>query len=426
MPERENIVIIGGGFAGLNLLRKLDKNKYSVTLIDRFNYHSFPPLFYQIASAGIDPSGISYPLRREMRHYTKEEARFDMGDVRSIDTVNKIVTTDRQQLSYNKLVIAAGTTNNFFGIKGLEEKVYTLKTTEESLRLRNDILERLELAAIQPDREKQREMLRFVVVGGGPAGVEIAGALGEMKRFIIPREYPRINRDDLSITIVEGSGKLLGTMSEKSSRQAKEYLEKLMVDVELGKTVKNYENGSLECADGVKFDASMVIWTAGITTVGFDISGSEIEYGRGHRIIVDEFNKVKGTDDIFALGDICIMTGDPAFPGGHPQLAQVAIQQAKNLARNLNSGNFKKSFRYHDKGSMATVGRNRAVVDLPRFHFGGPLAWLTWMFIHLISIMGFRNKTTVLINWIWAYFTYGTAMRLLFKINSLPRCRPVD
>ena len=418
--EKKHLVIIGGGFAGLNLLRKTDKSKYNVTLVDRNNYHSFPPLFYQVASAGLDPAGISYPLRREVHHYKKDGVNFNLGDVKEIDTENHTITTDREVISYDIAVIAAGTTNNFFGIEDLEHRVYTLKSTGEALTLRNEVLRRLEVASIEPDASKRRELLRFVVVGGGPTGVEIAGALGEMKRYLIDREYPQIDKEEVSITLIEGSGKLLGAMGGKASDLAYKYLNNLLVDIDLDKQMKSYDGQKIECADGTVYQSSLVIWTAGVTTVDITFAKGQPQYGRGRRIMVDEFNKVEGINDLYAIGDISLMTSDPNFNGGHPQLAQVAIQQARNLASNLNRENRRKSFRYHDKGTMATVGRNRAVVDLKHLCFGGFKAWFIWMFIHLMSILGARNRITVLINWVWSYFTYGSSLRMVFMASRMP------
>lgn len=419
--NREHIVVIGGGFAGLKLVKHLDKNKFRITIVDEHNYHSFPPLFYQIASAGIEPASICFPLRAEIKRYIDDGVRFRMMHVCQIDIENKTISGGGQHVGYDKLVIAAGTTNNFFGIKGMEDKVFTLKSTPEALRTRNEVLGRLEAGAVEKDPEKRRELLRFVVVGGGPTGVETAGALGEMKRYILQRQYPEISPDDVSIVLIEGADRLLGAMSDESSVKALKYLKELNVDIFTGVALENYENGVVKTNKG-NFKASMVIWTAGITTVGFDFVGGTPEYGRGHRIMVDGMNRIKGIDDLYALGDICLMESDLHYPQGHPQLAQVAIQQADNLARNLNSSGLRNEmFAYKDKGSMATVGRNRAVVDLPKFHYGGFPAWLTWMFIHLMSILGIRNKITVFINWAWGYFTYGSSLRMLFRVSSKPR-----
>ncbi len=417
MNDKERIVIIGGGFAGLNLVKRLDKSKFDITLIDRNNFHSFPPLFYQIASSGLDPGSISFPFRREMRKV--KDARFNMGEVSSVDVINKTVTTQFETIGYDKLIIAAGTTNNFFGMNDLYKKVFTLKSTAEAIRCRNEILDRLEQASICRDPEKRRKLLSFVVIGGGPTGVEIAGAIGEMKRYILHREYPDIPKEDLNITIVEGTDRLLRTMSESASREAVEYLGHLMVDVKLQKIMKSYEDNVVKFDDGDEIYSEMLIWTAGVTGESFDIVGLDIERGTGNRFVVDEYNRVKGLDGVFAVGDIAFMS-DNFYKRGYPQLAQVAIQQARLLAKHLNDGGFVKPFKYTDRGSMATVGRNRAVADLKHLHLYGRPAWVTWMFIHLISILGMRNKLTVLINWVWAYFTYSTSLRLLLHPTKYP------
>lgn len=417
--NKERIVVIGGGFAGLNLVKKLDKTRFDVTLVDRNNYHSFPPLFYQIASSGLDPGSISFPFRREMRKGSVKGAHYKMGEVKTIDVVAKTVTTQFETISYDKLVIAAGTTNNFFGMSDLYKYVFTLKSTPEAIRCRNEILDRLERASLCTDPEERRKLLSFVVIGGGPTGVEIAGAIGEMKRYILQREYPDIQLDDLSITLVEGTDRLLRTMSETASREAYDYLGHLMVNVRLQKTMTSYVDNVVTFADGETIYAEMVIWTAGVTGEPMQITGAEVNRGPGNRFIVDEYNRLQGVDDVFVLGDIALMMNDE-YPKGHPQLAQVAIQSAVNLAFNLNHGDFSRKFKYNDKGSMATVGRNRAVVDLKHFHLYGRPAWLTWMFIHLISILGMRNKLSVLINWIWCYCTYSTSLRLLLHSNRYP------
>lgn len=416
--QKEKIVIIGGGFAGLNLVKRLDKNKFDVTLVDRNNFHSFPPLFYQIASSGLDPGSISFPFRREMRKGRVKGARFHLGEVKSIDIARKEVHTQFETLPYDKLVIAAGTTNNFFGNPELIKHVYTIKTAAEAMRCRDEILDRLERASLTHDPEMKRKLLSFVVIGGGPTGVEVAGALGEMKRDIITREYPDIDPDDVSITLLEGQDRLLGTMSDLASRKALEYLKRFMVNVKLNHLMKSFEDNIVTLDDGTQMYSGMVIWTAGVTGVTFDITGGELAPARGNRFEVDRTNLVKGTQDIYALGDIALMTYD-AYPHGCPQLAQVAIQQAKRLASNLNKGR-SEEFTYNDKGSMATVGRNLAVADLNHIHLTGFMAWLTWMFIHLISILGMRNKVTVLINWIWAYCTYNTSLRLLIHTTRYP------
>ena len=420
MAEKKRIVIIGGGFGGLNIIKNIDKKKYDVLLLDRNNYHSFPPLFYQIASSGLDPGSISFPFRRELRKGKVKGAKFNMGDVKTINFENKTVTTQYETISYDSLIIAAGTTNNFFGIEGLKEQVYTLKSVGEAMRCRDEILFRLEQACITKDPEKRRKLLSFIVIGGGPTGVEIAGAIGEMKRYVLHREYPSLKIDDLKVTLIEGTDRLLRTMSEDSSREALEYLGHLMVDVKLQKTMQSYKDNIITLADGEELYSEMVIWTAGVTGEPFTFEGGTPEITRGNRFVVDEFNRVQGVDDVYAIGDISYHANN-TYPYGCPQLAQVAIQQAVTLAKNLNKGVMEKVFTYNDKGSMATVGRNRAVVDLKHIHLYGRPAWVTWMFIHLISILGMRNKLSVLINWIWAYCTYSTSLRLLFQLSKYPK-----
>ncbi len=413
------LVIIGGGFAGLNVVKYIDKKKWDVTLVDRNNFHSFPPLFYQIASSGLDASSISFPFRREMRKGRVKGCRFHMGEVKSVDVEAKTVTTQYEVINYDKLIIAAGTTNNFFGNDELVKDVYTLKSTAEAMRCSNEVLDLLERASLIEDEEERRKLLSFVVIGGGPTGVEIAGALGEMKRYILKREYPGIKIEDVSIRLIEGTDRLLRTMSQLASRKALEYLGHLLVDVTLQKTMTSYKDNIVHLSDGSEIYSETVIWTAGVTGESFRMDGTDVERGPGRRFIVDQFNRVQGMKDVFALGDIALMTNDD-YPRGYPQLAQVAIQQARNLALNLNKDTFEKEFKYKDMGSMATVGRNRAVADLKHVQMSGIMAWMTWMFIHLISILGMRNKLTVLINWIWAYCSYGTSLRLLLHPCRYP------
>lgn len=418
MAQKEKIVVVGGGFAGLNFVKRIDRTKYDVVLVDKNNYHSFPPLFYQITSAGLDPASISFPFRREM-HKMKEHPEYHMGDVGRIDTVNKKVTTQYETIGYDKLVIAAGTGNNFFGIDGLYKYVYTMKSTSEALRCRNELLDRLERASIEKDPEKRRKLLSFVVIGGGPAGVEVAGAIGEMKRYVMRREYPSINPDELQIILVEGSDKLLRTMSETASRYALDALNNLMVSVRLNKVMKSYDDNVITFADGETLYSEVVIWTAGVTGITFNFEGRQPEMSRGGRLAVDEYNRVQGVDDLFAVGDIACHVDD-RYPGGCPQLAQVAIQQARTLARNLNKDRFDEPFKYRDKGSMATIGRNRAVADLKHLKLTGWIAWMAWMFVHLVSILGMRNKLTVLVNWTWAYWSYPTSLRLMLHPARYP------
>ncbi len=415
MEKLQHIVIIGGGFAGLNLAKELDKNKFRVTILDKNNFHSFPPLFYQIASSGLEPSSISFPFRREMRRL--KNTNYHFGEVLEIDSNNSTVRTQFETIKYDQLVIASGTTNNFFNQPELKEKVHTLKSTAEAIRLRNEILDRLERACITTDRERRRQLLSFVVVGGGPSGVEVAGALGEMKRYILNKEYPEIDIDDVRVILIEGTDRFLRTMSERASHDAKVYLGHLMIETRLNCMMKSYENNVLHLSTGEEIYCETLIWTAGIT--GNKINGiSDDSITRGNRYIVDSNCKIKGYDNIYALGDIAYLE-DESHPNGYPQVAQVAIQQAKHLAKQLNTG-ADTAFKYVDKGSMATIGRNRAVCDLKFAYLYGRPAWATWMFIHLISILGMRNKVNVLINWVWAYLFYTTSLRLLIRPVKYP------
>ncbi len=416
--NKETIVVVGGGFAGMNFIKRIDRDRYDVILVDRNNFHSFPPLFYQIASSGLEPASISFPFRREIRKM-KIKPRFHMGEVKRLDIAGKKIMTQFETIHYDKLVIAAGTTNNFFNIEDLYKYVFTIKSTGQAIRCRNEILDRLERASNSTDPEVRRKLLSFTVIGGGPSGVEVAGAIGEMKRYILHREYPTIKPDELSITLVEGSDRLLHTMSGTASRYALKYLKSLYVDVHLQKTMKSYRDNIITFTDGSTMYSEMMVWTAGVTGETFEVTGGELRLGPGQRFLVDEYNRAEGHDDIFVIGDLALHTDD-LYPRGCPQLAQVAIQQARTLARNLNRGSMERPFEYNDKGSMATIGRNRAVADLRHMHLTGFPAWFTWMFIHLISILGMRNKLVVLTNWIWAYFSYPTSLRLLIHPGRYP------
>ncbi len=411
------IVIIGGGFAGLNLSKKLDKTKYQITIIDKNNFHSFPPLFYQIASSGLEPASISFPFRREVKKM--DNVNYHLGQVKSIDTKAKIVETQFEKISYDKLIIASGTTNNFFNQPQLIEQVHTLKSTSEAIRLRNEILDRLERACITKDKQRKKELLSFVVVGGGPTGVEIAGALGEMKRYILKREYPEIEREDVKVTLIEGTDRFLRTMSERASKDAAKYLEHLMIDTRLNCFMESYKDNVLHLSNGEDIYCETLIWTAGVT--GNVIKGIDQEaIFRGNRYVVNDKFQIQGYDDIYAIGDIAFYK-DEQHPNGYPQVAQVAIQESSYLASILNNETTVKTpFKYIDKGSMATIGRNRAVCDLNFTYLYGRPAWITWMFIHLISILGMRNKVNVLINWIWAYLFYSTSLRLLIRPVKFP------
>ncbi len=415
--ELPHIVIVGGGFAGFLLAKRIDPKMYRITLVDRKNFHDFPPLFYQVASSGLEPSAICFPFRREFRR--QRYVHFHMGEARSVDIERHILTTSTGPLSYDYLVLATGTTNNFFGAPNLRERVYTLKSTSEAIRLRNKILFCLERACTCVDAESRRTLLCFTVVGGGPTGVEIAGALGEMKKYILRREYPEIRPCDMRVVIVEGAGRLLQNMSKKASDKAHRYLNQLEVEVNLNRTMKSFDNNLVTLDDGERIACHTLIWTAGIT--GEPLKGIPSEViGAGNRIITDDYNRVVDCDHLFAIGDIALLA-EIGFPKGHPQVAQVAIQQSELLARHLNQRRFDTPFRYSNKGSMATIGRNRAVAELPLLKLYGRTAWFTWMGVHLISILGIKNKIVTLLSWGWYYFTYNTSLRLLIRPTRFPR-----
>ncbi|MCM1292816.1 MAG: NAD(P)/FAD-dependent oxidoreductase [Bacteroides sp.] len=423
MDQRKTIVVIGGGFAGLTLVKQLDKQLYKVILIDRNNYHSFPPLFYQVASSGLEPDSICFPFRRELHKGKGVGAEFHLGTVERIELDAHRVVTEYETVAYDILVIAAGTTNNFFGNDKLVESVFTIKSTAQAMRARDEILSRLERASLCRDAAQGRKLLSFTVVGGGASGVEIAGALGEMKRYILKRNYPTIDPEDVRITLLEGGDTVLASMDEHCREHATQYLKDFCVDLRLGCIMKEYTDGVAILSNGEKVDSAMLIWTAGVTGVKIPMSsaGKDVDLAAGgNRIPVDAFNRVVGHEsDMYALGDIALMASD-ALPRGHAQVAQVAIQQARNLAHNLNKGRMETPFVYHDKGTMATIGRNRAVADIGGKHLWGFPAWLTWMFVHLISIVGMRNKINILIDWTWGYFNYGTSLRILLSPSRYP------
>lgn len=413
----EKIVIIGGGFAGLNLCKKLDPDKFEICLVDRNNFHCFPPLFYQIASSGLVAANICFPFRREIKKM--RNVSYHMGHVKHIDLAAKTVTTSYETISYDRLVLAAGSTNNYFGMAHLAEETYGIKTVAEAAHTRDEILDRFERGAICKDRDRRRQLLSFLVVGGGPSGVEIAGALGEMKKYILHKEYPELEPDDVTITLVEGTDTLLGAMGEKAAAKALEGLRELMVNVRLDTRLSDYSDKYVTFADGSREYYETLIWTAGVR--GEPMPGLPPDVvGKGGRVIVDRYNRVPGYEDsLYAVGDIALMEA-PGYPGGHPQMAQPAIQQARNLARNLNKGNFSSEFVYNDKGSMATIGKNKAVAVIGGMSFSGFFAWLLWMAIHLISILGMRNKLSVLMNWFWNYLFYSTSLRLLLRPTKFP------
>ncbi len=421
------LVIIGGGFGGLRLARELSNRAgFEITLLDRFNYHQFQPLFYQVATAGLDASNISFPLRKVFHH--SKNVRFCMADVKEIvHTQNKVIT-DIGEFEYDQLVIATGADTNFFGNEMMQANAMPMKSTVEAIELRHRILKNFEDAAACKDPLELQRLMHVVVVGGGPTGVELSGAIADMRRFVLPKDYPELDFSTMKITLLEGTGKTLATMSEKSSEQSQHYLEKLGVLVKTNALLKGYNGKTATLQDGTNIETALVIWAAGIK--GNIIPGlDQTIVARGNRIKVNNQCLVNGFTNVYAIGDVAYMDTDIAYSNGHPQVAPVAIQQADMLVNNLRLINMKSNadrmltFKYNDKGAMATVGRKLAVVDMPKpkLHFGGFLAWLVWMFLHLMLILGVKNRLSVFFNWFYNYFTKDQNLRLIFKVNYRER-----
>jgi len=416
----KHIVIIGGGFAGLNLVRKLARNEdYTVTLVDRNNYNYFPPLVYQVSMGFLDPTDISYPFRKLLRR--NKNARFVIGEFQQVIPEEKKVILSTTTLTYDYLVLAFGTATNYFGMQSVQQYAMPVKTVNDALELRNHFLEVMEQAAIATDVTERTKLLTIVVVGGGPTGVEVSGLLAELKKEVVPKDYPEIAGKGFEshIYLVDGVSKVLAAMSEQSQQDAYDALTKMGVEIKLGMQVKDYVNDTVIFSNGETIATKTVVWAAGVTATVTPGIPAEC-YGRGKRLIVDEFNAVKGMKDIFAIGDICIQTTDPAYPNGHPQLAQVAIQQGIRLANNfaaLATSKERHPFHYFDKGNMAIIGRNKAVADIPKpkLHFKGFIAWFLWLFIHLTFLISYRNRFKTLYNWVVAYLTKDQSLRLMLR-----------
>jgi NADH:ubiquinone reductase (H+-translocating) len=414
------VVIIGGGFGGLKLARKLNnKAGFEVVLVDRFNYHQFQPLFYQVATAGLDASNISFPLRKIFQK--SKNVRIRLTELKKVVAAENKVITDTEEILYDVLVLATGAGTNFFGNANIEQHAFPMKSTVEALQLRYRLLQLFESAHTISDPVALQRVMNIVVTGGGPTGVEVAGAVAEMRKYVLPKDYPELDFSKMNIYLLEGAGKTLATMSEKSSEQSKKYLTKLGVKVMTNTLVKDYDGKDVLLQDGTTIPSATVIWAAGVKgNVPQGIDASLIV--KGNRIKTDRHSRVEGYNNIYAIGDLAYME-TPKYPHGHPQVAAVAIQQGDLLAGNLkliekrsNPGQ-QYEFEYVDKGSMATVGRNLAVVDIPKpkLHFGGLFAWMIWMGLHLMLILGVKNRFFVFFNWLYNYFTYDQNLRLIFK-----------
>ncbi len=411
MAEKKKVVIVGAGFAGLRLAQRLNNTAYEVLLIDKNNYHQFQPLMYQVATARLEPTSISFPLRKVFQR--SKNVRIRIAEVLSVDTQNKILKTDLENYSYDYLIIAFGCTSNYFGNKNIEEFAYPMKSIPEALQLRNQILQSFEDVLVASPEEAE-PLLNFVVVGGGPTGVELSGALAEMKKNVLPKDYPEKDFSQLNVYLIEGSPSTLNVMSDVAQKYSQKYLEGLGVKVVTNMYVSDYDGEVVTLQSGEKIKSKNLIWAAGVT--GNILEGTPKELiTRGNRLVVNRHNQVEGLDGVYALGDIASMT-TPKYPNGHPQLANVALNQASVMAQNFKNmlkGKPLEEFEYHDKGSMATVGKRKAIVDLPKFSFTGRLAWFFWMFLHLMLILSVKNKLTIFINWTMSYFYNDSTLRVI-------------
>lgn len=409
------VVIIGGGFAGISLTRKLANKNLQIVLIDKHNYHTFQPLLYQVATGGLEPDSIAYPIRKVIKDLPN--FYFRMGKVEEINTDKNKVIADIGEVKFDYLVLATGSTTNFFGNKSIAANAMVMKTVPQSLNLRSMILENFEQALLTKDIEERNALMNFVIVGGGPTGVELAGALAEIKKGILPKDYPDLDIRQMQINLVQGSDRLLDAMCKRSSEKAEEFLEKLGVNIWKNLRVTNYDGYLVTTNTDVTFETATLVWAAGVMgekLMGLD--GEEI-VGRGNRLRVNSFNQVLGFNNIFAIGDIALMESEE-HPNGYPMMVQPAMQQGEHLAENfirIVNGKEMKPFVYRNKGSMATVGRNKAVVDLPRFTFQGIFAWFVWMFIHLFYLIGARNRVVVFVNWVYNYVKFDREARLIIR-----------
>ena len=413
--DKKRIVIVGGGLGGLELAFKLVDGDYQVVLVDKNNYHQFPPLIYQVASGGLEPSSISFPFRRLFQG--KKDFFFRMAKVESVNTDKKTIKTTVGEIDYDYLVLAFGAKTNFFGNKDIEATTLPMKSVSEAMRLRNTILRNLELALTEEDPARKQALMNIVVVGGGASGVEIAGAVAEMKKNIIARDYPDLDSSQMHIYLVNAVDRLLSAMDPVSSKRAERDLKELHVHIRQPQFATEYKDGILKTSAGLEIPTQTVIWVSGIcanTVEGFPAES----IGHAGRFLTDRFCRVKGVKDVYAIGDVSLVEGDEEYPLGHPQLAQVAMQQAKTVAKNfkaMSEGKELKPFKYKNLGVMATIGRNHAVAEISGKKFGGFPAWALWLIVHLRSILGVKNKTFILLNWVWNYINYKQSLRLILK-----------
>jgi len=420
-----NIVIIGGGFAGVNLARSLGNNKdFEITLVDKNNYNFFPPLIYQVATGFLEPSSISYPFRKLFSD--KKNVHFRLGYFQKVVPEENKVILANGELSYDVLVFATGAKTNYFGMENVKQNAISMKTLDDAIEMRNKLLMQMEQATISEDPEDVRKRLTVVIAGGGPTGVELSGMFAEMRNGILRKEYPELVGKGSEIYLIDGGDELLSPMSVKSQKDTYDALRLLGVHIKLKSRVKDYVNDTVVLASGETIPTKTLIWAAGVTSRVFEGLPAE-SYGRGSRMVCDEFNKVNGTSNVYSIGDNALQLHDPDWTFGHPQVAQVAIQQGRHLAKNLKhliKNEPLEPFNYVDKGSMAIIGRMKAVADLPKpkIHFSGTIAWFAWLFIHLISLITQRNRVRTLYNWMVAYFTKDQSLRMIIK----PTWRPLS
>ena len=410
---KPRVIIIGGGFGGLEVAKGLVKSKTQTVLFDKYNHHTFQPLLYQVATSALETSSIVFPFRK--RFAKAQDFYFRLGEVSKIRPESNCIETSIGSIKYDYLVIATGAETNFYGLTDVEKNAHPMKTIIDAIKLRNIIIKNFEIALLVDDPETMNSYMDYVIVGGGPTGVELAGAISELKRHVFPKDYPELDVNQMDIHLVEATPRLLNGMSDIAGKKALQYLQEMGVHVHLNAAVKSYDGYEVVFSNGNKLVTKTLIWAAGVK--GNSVAGLDAKiFGRSSRLKVDAFNRVQGYDNIFAIGDVAVMDGDPAFPNGHPMMAPPAMQQGELLAENLDRlihNKPLKPFRYKDKGAMATVGRNKAVVDLKKLRFQGFFAWFVWMFVHLISLIGFRNKFFVFINWFVSYFSYDKSNRLI-------------